>query len=59
MDLDLPPELKQIQSSTRDLVDSLLRLEPEFHDTAQVPAGVHEGFKELGLFGVAIPEAYG
>jgi acyl-CoA dehydrogenase len=59
MDLDLPPELKQIQSSTRDLVDSLLQLEPEFHDTAEVPAGVHDGFKELGLFGVAIPEAYG
>jgi acyl-CoA dehydrogenase len=59
MDLDLAPELKQIQSSTRDLVDALLKFEPEFHDTAKVPAGVHDGFKELGLFGVAIPEPYG
>jgi acyl-CoA dehydrogenase len=59
MNLDLPSDLKQIQQSTRELVDSLLGFEPEFHNTGKVPAGVHEGFKELGLFGVAIPEAFG
>jgi len=59
MDLDLPPDLKQIQRSTRDLVDSLLGFEPEFNDTGKVPAAVHRGLKELGLFGVAIPEEFG
>lgn len=59
MNLDLSPDLKQIQQSTRDLVDSLLAYEPEFQDTGRVPDQVHAGFRELGLFGVAIPEAYG
>lgn len=59
MNLDLPGDLKQIQRSTRDLVDGLLKLEPQYHNTGEIPVGVHEGFKELGLFGVAIPEAFG
>lgn len=59
MDLDLPSDLKQMQDSARSLVDSLLQYEQKFNETGQVPPEVHEGLKELGLFGVAIPESFG
>ena len=59
MDFDLPPDLKQMQESTRSLVESLLRYEPKFHETGEVPGEVHDGLKGLGLFGVAIPESFG
>ena len=59
MDFDLPPDLKEMQASTRSLVESLLPYEPRFLETGQVPIEVHEGLNELGLFGVAIPESFG
>jgi acyl-CoA dehydrogenase len=59
MDLDLPSDLGQMQASTRQLVDDLLRFEPKFHETGQVPTEVHDSLEELGLFGAAIPEAFG
>ena len=59
MDLDLSPDLKQIQRSVRTLVETLLAYEPEFQATGKVPGAVHAGLQNLGLFGVAIPKAYG
>jgi acyl-CoA dehydrogenase len=59
MDLDLPADLKEIQRSTRSLVDDLLAHEPKFVASGEVPPAVHESFKALGLFGVVIPEAFG
>ena len=59
MDLDLPDELRQIQDSTRSLVEDLLVHEPKFLSTGAVPVEVHQGFKALGLFGVVVPEAFG
>jgi acyl-CoA dehydrogenase len=59
MDFDLPSDLKEMQASTRSLVESLLPYEPRFLETGQVPIEVHEGLNELGLFGVAIPESFG
>ncbi len=59
MDFDLPPDLKEMQASTRSLVESLLQYEPRFVETGEVPIEVHKGLRELGLFGVAIPESFG
>ncbi len=59
MDMDLPLELEQMRRSTRELVDSLMQLEPTFNETGQVPREVNEGFRQLGLFGASIPEEYG
>lgn len=59
MDLNLPSEIAELQGATRDLVDDLLTLEPRFHDTGEVPAEVDRRFRELGYYGIPIPEAYG
>jgi acyl-CoA dehydrogenase len=59
MDFDLPADLKQIQETTRALVDDLLSYEAKFIASGEVPSEVHDGLNALGLFGVVIPEAFG
>ncbi|MGI4814575.1 MAG: acyl-CoA dehydrogenase family protein [Janthinobacterium lividum] len=59
MDFDLPPNAVEMQQATRRVVDELLKLEADFHRTGQVPALAAQRFKELGLFGIGVPEAYG
>ena len=58
MDFTLPAEASEMQAVTRRAVDELLRLEPEFHRTGRPPAQATERFRELGLFGMAVPGEY-
>lgn len=59
MDLELPTEAMEMQSTTRRLVDQLLKLEPEFHRTGIPPLEATRQLKEMGLFGIGIPQTYG
>lgn len=59
MDFDLPPDAEHLRATTRDVVDSLMQHEPEFHRTGAVPAIVDQTLFELGYAGLAIAEDYG
>ncbi|MGI4815445.1 MAG: acyl-CoA dehydrogenase family protein [Janthinobacterium lividum] len=59
MDLNFPAEVEQLRVATSKLVDDLLTYEPAFHRTNQVPAEVDAKFRELGYYGLRIPEAFG
>lgn len=59
MDFNLPPETLEMQTATRNVVDELLRLEPDYHATGQVPDAVEAALRDMGFYGMAIPEAYG
>jgi len=59
--LILSEEQRAIQQSTRDFVESAVRpianrLDAEY---AEIPRSVLDEMKELGFFGMTIPEAYG
>ena len=45
--------------ATRNLVDDLLTHEPAFQRTNVVPPQVEASFRELGYYGMRVPEAYG
>lgn len=59
MDFELPGEVETLRSSTRELVDDLLKYESEFHRTGIVPQIVDRTLFDLGYAGLAIPEEYG
>ncbi len=59
MDFRYSDDTLAMQASTREMVDDLLKLEPEFHTTGEVPAVVDPTLQKMGLYGMAIPEAYG
>ncbi|MES2187362.1 MAG: acyl-CoA dehydrogenase family protein [Pseudomonadota bacterium] len=59
MDFNLPSEALEMQEATRRVVDDLLALEPEFHRTGQPPQQATDRFREMGLFGMAVPAEYG
>jgi acyl-CoA dehydrogenase len=59
VDLTLPPDISELQRTTRELVDHLLTFEPRFHDTGTVPEEVDQQLRALGYYGIPIPEAYG
>ncbi|MGX9936521.1 acyl-CoA dehydrogenase family protein [Advenella kashmirensis] len=52
-------EIAQIQSETRKLVDNLLQHEPEFHRTNKISSDVDANFRQLGYYGMRIPEEFG
>ena len=59
MDFNLPPDAAEMQTATRNVVDRLLKLEPEYHATGKVPDAVEDALREMGFYGMSIPEAYG
>lgn len=59
MDFDLPADAAEMQTATRKVVDELLTLEPAYHATGQVPDAVEHALREMGFYGMAIPEEYG
>ena len=59
MDFNLTEDARAMQDSTRSVVDDLLKLEPEFHETGEVPAIVDETLMKMGYYGLSIPQAYG
>lgn len=59
MDFELSDDMRAMQASTRELVEDLLKHEPHFHETNEVPAVVEATLKEMGYYGLAIPEEFG
>src|SRR3546814_1874734 len=59
MNFDLPPEIAEIQSVTSNLVRSLLRYEPKFHETGEVDTDVNRQLLDLGLYALPFPEELG
>jgi acyl-CoA dehydrogenase len=59
MDMNLPEVTEQMRTATRTLVNDLLAHEPAFHKTNVVPPEVDEQLRQLGYYGMRIPEAYG
>jgi acyl-CoA dehydrogenase len=59
MDTNLPEEIEQMRTATRRLVDDLMKQETEFLSTNKVPPVVDASFRELGYYGLRIPEAFG
>jgi acyl-CoA dehydrogenase len=59
MDFNLPEDAAAMQSATREVVDDLLKHEQHYHDTGEVHPRVESTLREMGFYGMAIPEAYG
>lgn len=59
MDFDLPSDAAEMQRATREVVNTLLRHEPHYHETGKVAAEVEHVLREMGFYGMAIPEEYG
>lgn len=59
MDFNLPPEAAEMQAATRKVVDELLKLEPRYHETGAVPDAVEGALRQMGFYGMAIPEEFG
>ena len=56
---DLPEDAEQLRVTASRLVDDLLRHEPAFHVSNVVPPEVDEALRELGFYGMRIPEEFG
>lgn len=54
-----PEEIQRMRAQTRRLVDDLLLHEPSFSRSNDVPAVVDKAFRELGYYGMRIPEEFG
>ena len=53
-------ELDEVLATVRRFVrEQVVPLEPEIEEKDEVPAGIREAAKAMGLFGFAIPEAFG
>lgn len=59
MNFDLPAEVDEFREATRTLVNDLLPLEREFHETGVVPPQVRATLLENGYFGLPFPEEHG
>jgi alkylation response protein AidB-like acyl-CoA dehydrogenase len=59
MNIEPSPDTRAMTSAVRDAVQALLALEPAYHRTGIVPAAAAQRFREMGLFGMGIPQAYG
>ena len=59
MDFNLDPDAEAMRAATREAVDALLKLEPQYHETGIVPEQVEHMLREMGFYGMAIPEDYG
>jgi acyl-CoA dehydrogenase len=59
MNTNLPQDIEEMRVQTARLVQDLLLHEPAFHRTNVVAAEVHQAFKQLGYYGMRIPEEFG
>ena len=59
MDFKLSDDDRAMQESTHAVVDDLLKLEPQFHETGEVPSIVDETLMKMGYYGLSIPQEYG
>lgn len=60
MDYNLPEEIVAINSATRDLVHNfLIPMEPQVDKSGEVPEEGLKKLRELGYYGITIPEEYG
>ncbi len=55
-----PSDLEEVLSAVRDFVRKrVVPFETEIDETDDIPAGIREAAREMGLFGFAIPDRYG
>ncbi|GGK78092.1 isovaleryl-CoA dehydrogenase [Planomonospora parontospora subsp. parontospora] len=60
MDFELNDEQRLFQRTLREFVDSeIVPVAPEWERTGRYPAEIVDRFRQLGLFGITIPEEYG
>ena len=59
MDFDLPPDAEAMRRATREAVDAMLKLEPRYQESGEVPRQVEDTLREMGFYGMAIPESHG
>src|SRR5439155_22479050 len=60
MDFDLPDELQQLQKTVRKLAqDKVKPRAREIDDSGEYPDDLFEVFRDAGLLGLVLPEAYG
>jgi acyl-CoA dehydrogenase len=60
MDYNLPEEISEMRNATHDLVHKvLIPLEAQLEKTGEVPEEGLKQLKELGYYGITIPEEYG
>lgn len=59
MEFKLSDDSLVMQSSTREVVNDLLKHESTFHETGEVPEQVHKTLREVGYYGLTISDEYG
>ncbi len=59
MDFNLSEDSRAMQNATREVVDDLLKLESSFQETGVVPAKVEDTLRDLGYYGLALPQEWG
>ncbi|GGS70254.1 isovaleryl-CoA dehydrogenase [Planobispora rosea] len=60
VDFELNDEQRMFRQTLREFVDSeIVPVAPEWERTGRYPTEIVERFKELGLFGMTVPEEYG
>lgn len=59
MERDLPDDLVALRGATRELVADLLGRESLYSQTLEIPPVVSARFRELGYFGLSLPEEHG
>ncbi len=60
MDYNFPEEVVEIKNATRDLVQNfLIPLEPQIDKSGEVPEEGLRQLRDLGYYGITIPEEYG
>ncbi|MFJ7884450.1 acyl-CoA dehydrogenase family protein [Pseudomonas sp. NPDC096917] len=59
MDFKISDDSLALQASTREVVDDLLKYESQFHMTNVVPQEVDATLRQLGYYGLSIPEEFG
>ena len=60
MDFELNEEQQLFRRTLREFVDKeIVPVAPEWERTGRYPTEIVEGFKQMGLFGITIPEEYG
>lgn len=60
MNFELPEDIKALKSVVRDFIDN--EVEPQamvIEEKDEIPADIMKKAKELGLFGLSVPEEYG
>jgi acyl-CoA dehydrogenase len=60
MDFELPEELRLMQAAIRKFVDNEIEpISSRIEDEDDIPAKIVDGLREMGLFGMSVPEQYG